>query len=138
MRYQHAADLLADLKRLKRQTDSARVVAAQTSPYRKNKRRKLWVAIASSLVVIGLAVGAALYLRPSRASQIDSIAVLPFTNVGGDANTDYVSDGITESLIDNLAHVPQLKVKSRHSVFRYRCHGAFLTLWKDADPYIPS
>jgi adenylate cyclase len=60
------------------------------------------------------------YLRPSRASQIDSIAVLPFTNVGGDANADYLSDGITESLIDSLTHVPQLKVKSRHSVFRYR------------------
>jgi TolB-like protein/DNA-binding winged helix-turn-helix (wHTH) protein len=50
----------------------------------------------------------------------DSIAVLPFTNGGGDANTDYLSDGITESLIGNLAHVPQLKVKSRSSVFRYK------------------
>ena len=38
----------------------------------------------------------------------------------GDANTDYLTDGITESLIDNLAHVPQLKVKSRNSVFRYK------------------
>jgi adenylate cyclase len=55
-----------------------------------------------------------LYLRP------DSIAVLPFTNVRGDANTDYLSDGITESLIGNLAHVPQLKVRSRDSAFRYK------------------
>jgi adenylate cyclase len=46
--------------------------------------------------------------------------VLPFTNGGGDANTDYLSAGITESLIDNLAHVPQLKVKSRNSVFHYK------------------
>src|SRR5205085_9421799 len=45
---------------------------------------------------------------------------LPFTNVGGDANADYLSDGITESLIASLAHVPQLKVKSRNSVFRYK------------------
>ena len=45
---------------------------------------------------------------------------MPFTNGGGDANTDYLSDGITESLIDNLAHVPQLKVKSRNTVFRYK------------------
>jgi adenylate cyclase len=50
----------------------------------------------------------------------DSIAVLPFTNVRGDANTDYLSDGITESLIGNLAHLPQLKVRSRDSVFRYK------------------
>ena len=46
--------------------------------------------------------------------------MLPFTNVSGDANTDYLSDGITESLIGNLAHVPQLKVKSRNSVFHYK------------------
>jgi len=50
----------------------------------------------------------------------DSIAVLPFTNARGDAATDYLSDGITESLIGNLAHVPQLKVRSRDSVFRYK------------------
>ena len=55
-----------------------------------------------------------LYLGP------DSVAVLPFTNVRGDANTDYLSDGITESLIGNLAHVPQLKVRSRDSAFRYK------------------
>jgi TolB-like protein len=50
----------------------------------------------------------------------DSVAVLPFTNARGDANSDYLSDGITESLIGNLAHVPQLKVRSRDSVFRYK------------------
>ncbi len=50
----------------------------------------------------------------------DSIAVLPFTNERGDANTDYLSDGITDSLISNLAHLPQLKVRSRDSVFRYK------------------
>lgn len=50
----------------------------------------------------------------------DSVAVLPFTNARGDANTDYLSDGITESLISNLAHVPQLRVRSRDSVFRYK------------------
>jgi TolB-like protein len=55
-----------------------------------------------------------LYLGP------DSIAVLPFTNQRGDANTDYLSDGITESLIANLAHVPQLKVRSRDAAFRYK------------------
>ncbi len=50
----------------------------------------------------------------------DSVAVLPFTNERGDASSDYLSDGITESLIGNLAHVPQLKVRSRDSVFRYK------------------
>ena len=50
----------------------------------------------------------------------DSVAVLPFTNAGKNANTDYLSDGITESLIGSLAHLPQLKVRSRDSVFRYK------------------
>jgi TolB-like protein/Tfp pilus assembly protein PilF len=50
----------------------------------------------------------------------DSVAVLPFTHVRGNAKTDYLSDGITESLIGSLAHLPQLKVRSRESVFRYK------------------
>ena len=55
-----------------------------------------------------------------RSPTADSVAVLPFTNAAGDASTDYLSDGITESLIGNLTHVPQLEVKSRSSVFRYK------------------
>jgi TolB-like protein len=50
----------------------------------------------------------------------DSVAVLPFTNTGGDASSDYLCDGITESLIGNLARIPQLKVRSRDSVFRLK------------------
>ena len=56
--------------------------------------------------------------RPNLAP--DSVAVLPFTNAGGEAGSDYLSDGITESLIDNLARIPQLKVRSRDSVFRLK------------------
>jgi DNA-binding winged helix-turn-helix (wHTH) protein len=75
----------------------------------------LVVTVALALGVLGLAL---LYRHPSA----DSIAVLPFSNGSEDANTDYLSDGITESLIGNLAHVRRLKVKSRSSVFRYcRC-----------------
>ena len=61
-----------------------------------------------------------LVLLPSQHAAIDSIAVLPFTNVSGDASKDYLSDGLTESLIGSLTHVPDLKVKSRNSVFRYK------------------
>ena len=50
----------------------------------------------------------------------NSVAVLPFTNERGDANSDYLSDGIAESLIGSLARAPQLKVRSRDSAFRYR------------------
>jgi adenylate cyclase len=51
---------------------------------------------------------------------IDSIAVLPFVNVAGDANLEYLSDGIAESLINNLSRLPHLKVMSRNSAFRYK------------------
>jgi TolB-like protein/tRNA A-37 threonylcarbamoyl transferase component Bud32/predicted Zn-dependent protease len=119
LRYQHAADMRTDLQRLKRDSESTKVVT-QASPDRILKRRKLWVVVATCIAVIGLAAGATWYLRSGRAAQIDSIAVLPFANGGEDANTDYLSDGITESLMDSLAHVPQLKIKSRHSVFRYK------------------
>ena len=120
LRYQHASDIRTDLQRLKRDTESTRIAATQASPDKTLKRRRLWITLAACIAALGLAVGGAWYLRSGRAAQIDSIAVLPFTNVGGDANTEYLSDGITESLIDNLAHVPQLKVKSRNSAFRYK------------------
>jgi eukaryotic-like serine/threonine-protein kinase len=119
LRYQCAAEMRADLQRLKRDTESTRTVAPAASSDQTLKRRKLSAVLAGCIAAIGLAVGAS-YVRSGRTAQIHSIAVLPFTNGGGDANTDYLSDGITESLIGNLAHVPQLRVKSRNSVFRYK------------------
>jgi serine/threonine protein kinase/tetratricopeptide (TPR) repeat protein len=119
LRYQHVSEIRTDLQRLKRDTESTKIVATQASPDKTLKRPKLWVVFAACIVAVGLA-GGAWYLRSGRESHIDSIAVLPFTNGSGDTNTDYLSDGITESLIDNLVHVPELKVKSRNSVFRYK------------------
>ena len=120
LRYQHASEIRADLQRLKRDTDSTKTVATQALPDQTFTSRKLWVVLAAGIVAIGLAAVGTWHLRSSSTAQIDSIAVLPFTNGGGDANIDYLSDGITESLIGNLAHVPQLRVKSRNSVFRYK------------------
>jgi serine/threonine protein kinase/tetratricopeptide (TPR) repeat protein len=120
LRYQHASEMRADLQRLKRDTESTSVIAAPASPERTLKRRKPWLILAACIVAIGLAAFGAWYLRSGRTAQIDSIAVLPFANASGDAKTDYLSDGITESLIASLTHVPELKVKSRNSVFRYK------------------
>src|SRR5580700_1882089 len=120
-RYQHASDLLADLKRLKRQSESSRIVVQATPEAKiRTKTNKGWTWTAAGVAVVALLAGFAWYLRSGRAAQIDSIAVLPFTNVGGDATVDYLGDGITESLIASLTHVPDLKVKSRNSVFRYK------------------
>lgn len=73
----------------------------------------LMLAVVFAVAVLSLAL---LYRSPGP----DSIAVLPFANGGGDAGTDYLSDGFTESLIDNLTRIPQLKVRSRNSVFHYK------------------
>jgi serine/threonine protein kinase len=121
LRYQHASEIRTDLQRVKRDTETSRTVPISPSPAKLLQGGKLWVVLASCIAVIGLAAVGTWYLRSGKtANPIDSIAVLPFANGGGDANTDYLSDGITESLIDNLAHVPQLKVKSRNSVSRYK------------------
>jgi TolB-like protein len=89
------------------------------APFAATSSKPAWK-IAVTVMVVSLAVvvsGLALFYR---FTHTDSIAVLPFANSGGDANTEYLSDGITETLIDNLTHLPQLKVRSRNSVFRYK------------------
>jgi TolB-like protein len=88
--------------------------------FTRHKKALLTVAALAVMVVSGLGYGAYRGLSFSSSSKINSLAVLPFTNVSGDASTDYLSDGITESLIANLTHVPDLRVKSRNSVFRYK------------------
>src|SRR5260370_23596936 len=110
-----------DLLRVKRATESTKVVGIPASADKPLKRGKLWIVGAACIIAVGFAAGGTWYLRLGRALQIDSIAVLPFNNVGGDTNADYLSDGITESLISSLTNVPELKVKSRNSVFRYKC-----------------
>ena len=72
------------------------------------------------------AAAAAVRLLPQRpaagrkARALDSIAVLPFINAGRDADLDYLCDGMTESLINNLAEIPELRVMPRSTVFRYK------------------
>ena len=52
--------------------------------------------------------------------QVNSIAVMPFVNVGGNSDLEYLSDGVTESLINSLSQISNLSVKGRSSVFRYK------------------
>lgn len=119
-RIQSAAEMRAQLKRLKRETESGKS-AAQSSHTRSGRASgsKLpWIAGAAA--VVALVVLGAVYARKASANSIDSVAVMPFTNSGGNADSEYLGDGLTDSLIDGLAHVPKLKVKSRNSVFRYK------------------
>lgn len=60
------------------------------------------------------------YFRPAASGPITSIAVLPFENKSGSADSEYLSDGLAESLIYRLSQMPELKVSPRSSVFRYK------------------
>jgi len=60
------------------------------------------------------------YFKPAVVEQISSIAVLPFENRSGNSDTDYLSDGLAESLIYRLTQLPNLKVSPTSSVFRYK------------------
>jgi len=119
LRYQSAAELRADLKRLRRETESGKSVASMPV-IQETHARKYGIAAAAVLFVAMAAAGVWYWRGKASTTQVESIAVIPFANVGGNADTDYLSDGLTESLIASLAHVPQLKVKSRNSVFRYK------------------
>ena len=93
LRYQTAAEIRGDLKRLKRDSDSGRSTAAP----------------------------APLAQRQSRKSKgIESLAVLPLVNASGDPDSEYLSEGIAESLINSFAQIPKLRVVQRGRAFRYK------------------
>jgi len=152
LRYQVAAEMRADLQRLKRDVDSSRSITAHPSPERSaepgkqpsNPRvsahatgqaeavprsapvpvsgRHRWIAGLAAVVVMLALVGAGMFWYRSRGGQqeISSIAVLPFVNASNDANSEYLSDGLTEGLINSLSQLPNLAVMSRSSVFHYK------------------
>ncbi len=55
-----------------------------------------------------------------KGGAIDSLAVLPFVNASGDPDTEYFSDGVTESIIESLSTIPKLRVMARSATFRYK------------------
>jgi len=83
-------------------------------------RSRAALGITASALITSLAAAGWYYKFVARSEAIYSVAVLPFVNASGDPNAEYLSDGITESLIDSLSQLPQLKVMSRDATFRYR------------------
>ncbi|MCA1574983.1 MAG: serine/threonine-protein kinase [Acidobacteria bacterium] len=84
-------------------------------------KRHKWAA-ALALAALAVAVAAATYFFSLRSggATIDSIAVMPFMNVSGDPNTEYLSEGISESVNYSLSYLPNLKVMASTTVFRYK------------------
>ncbi len=125
VRYQHASELRADLKRLRRDTETGRFVTAATTtrfaPVQPAAGRKIrrW-AIAGVIALAASIAATALFLVRRNAGAIDSIAVLPFVNADPDPNTEYLSDGLAQSLIDSLSRVPRLRVLASGTTFTYK------------------
>src|SRR5687767_6094900 len=83
------------------------------------KRKFLIAGAVGVLVLTALGIGAYWYYGRSQ-SQISSIAVMPFVNGSDNTDIEYLSDGMTESLMNSLSQLPNLSVKARSSVFRYK------------------
>ena len=124
LRYQHASDIRTDLQRLKRDAETQKIaVLTETDP--RVVKTAWWrgkAAISGAVLGVALAVAAFIYFErhASGSSPIDSVAVLPFATVGKDENAQFLSDGITDSLIDSLSEIPNIKVMSHNSVFHYK------------------
>src|SRR5438105_908741 len=86
----------------------------------KPKRTKVVVLAGAVIFITVLAVGAYFYVSRKTNAAIQSVAVLPFTNASGNSDIEYLSDGITESLINSLSQLPNLSVKARSTVFHYK------------------
>lgn len=145
-RYQTIKDFLLDLKSLKRELEFEAKLERSTPPQAetttqpsalhrqiseasavpgteyaaagsKRRRRSL---IGLSALLLAVAGAAYLFYFAGTAKAIDSIAVLPLVNASNDPNTEYLSDGITESIISNLSRLPRLRVMARATVFRFK------------------
>ena len=94
-----------------------------TSELTKPKRRKVAVVIgviATAVVSGAIIIGGYLLSTRKASAGIESIAVLPFENRSGSSDTDYLSDGLADSLIYRLSQLPNLKVSPTSSVMRYK------------------
>ncbi len=115
-RYSSVRELYTDLLQLR---ESRPVKFGSRMDARKLLSRAAlkWVA---AVVVLVMALVASLYLVNGRGDAIDSLAVLPLDNASGDPDTEYLSDGISESLINSLSQLPRLRVMARSTAFRYK------------------
>jgi eukaryotic-like serine/threonine-protein kinase len=125
-RYQSAAELKADLKRLQRDSDSQRTVIA-TPPPKPSAKPKTWVLVAAGVLVVLLAVLAIGYFNPighsrsqttSATKSVETIAVLPFRDLSG-SGSDSWAIGMTDAVISRLTSLKNLAVRPTTSVMKY-------------------
>ncbi|PWT90118.1 MAG: hypothetical protein C5B54_07775, partial [Acidobacteria bacterium] len=113
-RFQTARDLIFALKS---SLSTSENVQLRTAPLPKRSKH-MYVAAAAGLVLLFAAIFS--YFLLGTKQPIHSIAILPFTNGNSDPDTDYLSDGITESIIESVTTIPDLRVMARGTVFTYK------------------
>ncbi len=136
LRCQSAADIRTDLARLRRELGSGRMpnsdisasapaVAVSSSAIQHtaaasgSSRKFLIGGVVAVMALLGTA-GMYLFRGKGEGQRISSLAVLPFVNATADPNNEYLSDGLTESLIGTLSQLPNTKVMARSTVFRFK------------------
>ncbi|MBI3421972.1 MAG: protein kinase [Acidobacteria bacterium] len=114
-RFQAARDLSFDLRQLLSESGGLAVAAKPA------KARGRTATLSVAAVALMLAAASLIYLFNRSGAALDSLAVLPLRNVSGDEEVEYLSEGITESLINSLSQLPQLKrVIARSTVASYK------------------
>jgi len=130
-RYQTINDMLVDLRMLQRDLDSGirvnttqETARAHASSIQSFVRvvRPHWLIAMVALAVLLVTIAGIAYFTRSNKKSINSLAILPFINATSDPNTEHLSEGITESLINNLSQVPSLRVMARSTVFSFNGH----------------
>ncbi len=127
-RYQTVKDMLVDLRMLQRDLDSGfkanttqEIAGAHTSNLQGFIKiaKPHWLTAVVALAVLLVTIAGIAYFTRSNKKSINSLAILPFANATSDPNTEHLSEGITESLINNLSQIPRLRVMARSTVFSF-------------------
>jgi eukaryotic-like serine/threonine-protein kinase len=119
-RYQTARELLNDLKLFKHKLDLSSEHAKPILKTKKSFLSKGSTKFVLAGIVVILLIALSLYQMQKGTGNINSIAVLPLVNVGKEAEMEYLTDGITETIIRSLSQLPNLRVMAQSTVFRYK------------------
>ena len=126
VRYQSASEMRTDLRRLERDAESGRAAVTSVVPVvsRTSWRTRAALGIAAVVLLALTGIGIAYRVASRGGETADSVAVLPFVNVTKDPDVEYLSDGIPESLIDNLSQLHSLRIMSPGTVSVYKTRQA--------------
>jgi len=117
-RYQHMDEMLVDLRLIAKDLASGKTKEVPAAPKRRETRRPYLYAGALLLIVSLIVIG--LYFLRGYGDTIDSLAVLPLKNLSGSPDQEYIVEGMTEALINELSRIKALRVISRTSVMRFK------------------